>query len=479
MNIIKNPVRLSATAKAVILQYLRLPGNDRIRNVVRRVVALPEEQVDLLLEELMKDFNARHRNLKAIFLDHFSEAEIAYGESLSHFQMSRKYLLGAFFTKEYSIEAAALFNPSIISHPDQQGVKPGEQRFLMSLRATGEGHISSIVFQTGVVDRQNNILLDEAGPYHTCLRRKGDTKYTKQYILDRAAAFPRTNKTMIDKLPAEFTVAQAMRILRSKDLQESGPENSISMLESIFDGNYDLESPAEIPINEKVIFPGSKAESMGMEDVRLVRFGHSGRIIYYGTYTAYNGKEIQTRLLETEDFNSFSIRTLTGSAVQDKGMALFPEKINGQYVMVSRQGGEKINIMFSDDLYTWDKFKTLMEPRFDWELLQLGNCGSPIKTRQGWLLLTHGVGAMRVYVISAILLDLEDPSRIIGRLNKPLVRADESEREGYVPNVVYTCGLMLHGETLIIPYALSDSYTGFLSVRLDELLNEMESASGQ
>jgi predicted GH43/DUF377 family glycosyl hydrolase len=212
-----------------------------------------------------------------------------------------------------------------------------------------------------------------------------------------------------------------------------------------------------------------------MEDLRLVRFEDGENSSYYGTYTAYNGKDIKTQLVETKDFNEFKIRTLYGSAIQDKGMALFPEKISGKYVMISRQGGEKMNIMFSDDLHVWEYSKVLMEPQFSWELVQLGNCGSPIKTEKGWLVLTHGVGAMRKYVISAILLELDDPTRIIGRLVKPLFEADASEREGYVPNVVYTCGFMLQGKDLIIPYALSDSAISFVTLGLDEIINEMKS----
>ncbi len=212
---------------------------------------------------------------------------------------------------------------------------------------------------------------------------------------------------------------------------------------------------------------------MGMEDVRFVKFEDSGHSCYYGTYTAYNGHHIKTQIIETKDFQKFKIRTLYGEAVSDKGMALFPEKVDGKYVMISRQGGETINIMFSDDLYIWNNYQTLMEPQCPWELVQLGNCGSPVKTPEGWLLLTHGVGAMRTYVISAILLDLKNPTKIIKRLNKPLIQADELEREGYVPNVVYTCGLMLHNSLLVIPYAVSDSATGFVTIELDELLNEM------
>ena len=241
----------------------------------------------------------------------------------------------------------------------------------------------------------------------------------------------------------------------------------------MLDMNYELEVSSNLPISEKVIFPSAKGERMGMEDVRLVKFEDGGKVWYYGTYTAYDGKHIQTKLIETIDFIHFKIRTLYGSAIHDKGMALFPEKVNGKFVMISRQGGENINIMFSKDLYNWEQFQLLMEPQFTWELLQLGNCGSPIKTEKGWLLLTHGVGPMRKYVISAILLDLNNPKLIIGRMDQPFLVADESEREGYVPNVVYTCGFMLHGGLIIIPYAISDSATGFITIALDDLLKEI------
>ncbi len=286
------------------------------------------------------------------------------------------------------------------------------------------------------------------------------------------SVIPRFQMEALDKLPDSFTEAEAKNIFTCRQvIGIKSWHDSVRILEEYMDLNYELENSPSIPIMEKVIFPNAKGEVMGMEDVRFVQFTDAGKSCYYGTYTAYNGRQIRTQLIETTDFVKFKIRTLNGPAISDKGMALFPEKVNGKYVMISRQGGEKMQIMFSDDLYYWEKYQTLMEPVFSWELLQLGNCGSPIRTEKGWLLLTHGVGAMRKYVISAILLDLQDPSRIIGRLDKPLIEADEIEREGYVPNVVYTCGLMLHGGLLIIPYAVSDSATGFVTIPLNELLN--------
>jgi len=475
MNITKSSIRLHASSKGVVTHFLLLPGSHRVVNIVKRVGEMEEGSVGTCMEKVRLDFAERHRNIETTFLNHYNRVEDEYGKSLAHFSSQKKLLLGAFFTKEYSIQAAALFNPSIVSHPDQQNLNAGEQRFIMSLRATGEGHISSIVFQTGVVDGSAAITLDKTSGYFTCLQKKIDTVYSKTFIRKCTDSIPEFDKSILDSLPDSFTPAEVHNIFKSIAPGEQPVINSVTMLEKILDTNYELEASFHVPVNEKVIFPNAKGECMGMEDVRLVKFVEGEHSCYYGTYTAYDGKHIKTQLIETTDFDVFKIHTLYGKAVSDKGMALFPEKVNGQYVMISRQGGEKISIMFSDDLYRWDNSQTLMEPHFTWELVQLGNCGSPIKTKRGWLLLTHGVGVMRTYVISAILLDLHDPSRIIGKLEVPLIEADHNEREGYVPNVVYTCGFMQHENLLIIPYAVSDSATVFATIELDEILNAMKS----
>jgi len=417
MIIIKKPIHLHASPKAVVPLFLNL-GGDRINNIVHRVERLDEKKVNELTEALKRNFYQRHRNIQQVFREHVDIIENEGKVDLLPLSPAKKLLLGAFFTKEYSIQAAALFNPSIVSHPDQQNLKPGEQRFIMSLRATGEGHISSIVFKTGIVNAHGDVVLDTDAQHATRLQKVSAAK--------------------------------------------------------ISNTEYDLAANDDLPINEMVIFPMSADESMGMEDVRFVKFSDHAETCYYGTYTAYNGKNIQSKLVETKDFKSFQIRSLHGSAISDKGMALLPEKVNGNYVMISRQGGETINIMYSTDVYTWNSYKVLMTPQYPWELIQLGNCGSPVKTEKGWLLLTHGVGVMRTYVISAVLLDLQDPSRITGRLELPLIEAEGSEREGYVPNVVYTCGVMLHEEMLIIPYAVSDSATAFATIPVNEILNEMK-----
>ncbi len=466
MEVIKQNIKLYADPKAVITRFLQLPGKERISNIIQRIQDLTEEEVVSFLEKTMNEFASRHRNIEGIFEEHFTRINKEYKNDLRSFSEKKKLLLGALFTKEYSIQAAALFNPSIVAHPDQSHLQKGLQRFIISLRATGEGHISSIVFKTGLVDQFGNISLDKSSGYFSVLQKKEETLYSKRFIKERISFFQPTDISWIDVLPDCFSAAEALQLISGSS------EEAERLLKVIFDTHYELNCP-DIAINEKVIFPAAKAESMGMEDVRFVKFTDKEFSCYYGTYTAYDGHHIKTQLIETKDFQDFKIRPLYGNAISDKGMALFPEKINGNYVMISRQGGEKISIMFSDNLYAWNDYKTLMEPLYTWEFMQLGNCGSPIKTDKGWLLLTHGVGAVRTYVVSAILLDLNDPSKIIGRLAKPLIKADESEREGYVPNVVYTCGLLRHGDLLIIPYAISDSATAFATIELNLLLNKL------
>jgi predicted GH43/DUF377 family glycosyl hydrolase len=473
MNVRKSALKLYASSKAVIANFLHLPGTNRINNIISRVGELGESEVAQLYNEVKANFGKRHREIEEIFIKNFERVEADYKNDVAHFSTDRKRLLGAFFTKEYSIQAAALFNPSIVAHPDQTGLKANEQRFILSLRATGEGHISSIVFRTGIIDETGAVRLDEASAYHTPLKKNETALYSKDFIRQLLKSSTASGSThLLNDLPQEFTAHEVLKKLHDNDASDDA-NPLLQELTSILDANYELEASSR-PISEKVIFPAASIESMGMEDVRFVRFLNNENPIYYGTYTAYNGKAIQTQLIETTDFNSFKIRSLYGAAISDKGMALFPEKINGKYVMISRQGGEKISIMFSDDLYFWNDFQTLLEPQYAWEFVQLGNCGSPIKTKEGWLLLIHGVGALRKYVISAVLLDLSDPSKIKARLEKTLLQADETEREGYVPNVVYTCGFLQHNNFLIIPYAVSDSATGFATIALQELISEMK-----
>lgn len=410
----KIPIKLHADPKRVITLPSNYPGVGRIKRIYQRIANLSEIEAEKLLKKTNGLFAERHKNIETVYSNNY-QVFISQFESFPELSDVKKLLLGAMLTKEYSIQSAALFNPSMVPHPDQSGLEKGQKRFIISLRAVGEGHISSIEFREGIVDENGKLTLDAISRY---------------------------------SLTGKVYGQEAL--------------------------NYKLRFPDDSLLAERVLFPQTASESMGMEDVRLVHFDDGKSKTYFGTYTAYNGKEIKSQVFETKDFLNFQIHELTGKAVADKGMAIFPEKVNGKYGIISRQGGENISIMFSDSLYKWEEVELLMEPEFPFEFSQIGNCGSPIKTEKGWLLLTHGVGPMRDYTISVALLDLDDPTKVISRLNRPLIQAEGEEREGYVPNVVYSCGGMLHGDIFYIPYAMSDSMTGFAWLDMNELLAELE-----
>ena len=424
MKLKKIGIKLTADPKRVLLLPFS-PGNEqRINKTINRVLGLTEDVAASLLDEINNKFRQRHLKFGNRLIENYSLIEKYIGHSVSRI---KQLLLGAYFSKEYSISSAALFNPSIVPHPDQTNLKVGELRFILSLRAVGEGHISSVEFVTGIITESLDLKFDEI-PIYAVPPSKRDTRPFLTHEVD----------------------------------------------ENILDSNYDIEFSGHEKLSERVIFPFSKTECNGIEDLRLVRFlNDDGQNVYYGTFTAYDGYRILSELLETKDFKKFKIRTLTGNGAKDKGMALFPNKIDGKYWMISRQDGENIFIMNSDNIYEWNNPVILREPEYDWEFVQLGNCGSPVKTSEGWLVLTHSVGAMRTYVISAILLDLQNPYKIIGHLKEPLLVPDEEERDGYVPNVVYTCGSMLYNKNLIIPYAVSDSASCFAYIQLNDLLNMM------
>jgi predicted GH43/DUF377 family glycosyl hydrolase len=407
-------IRLHANPKKVILGYLNFSNAERVYPVARYVMELDEADAAAQLQGILTEFEERHFDLKASFKENYEKVAANVPGAPSEL---KKLLIGAYFTHEYSIQAAALFNPSIVPHPDQSGLEPDALRFILSLRATGEGHISSIAFQIGVVDAAGEITLDPVSP----------------------------------KL-------RLGRLISSAGASEE---------------SYDIDYPEDSLLSSRILFPRSRAESNGMEDARFVQFSDKGKTCYFGTYTAYNGRTIWPQLIETEDFRHFGIRPLHGKAASDKGMALFPEKINGQYAMISRQGGRSLSFMYSDDIYRWDEYRPLQTPQREWEMLQMGNCGSPIKTPHGWLLLTHAVGAMRKYVLSLTLLDLDHPEKVVATLEEPLLHPDAEEREGYVPNVLYTCGMLQHGDELVIPYAMSDSAIGFATVKLEDIWKVM------
>jgi predicted GH43/DUF377 family glycosyl hydrolase len=390
----------------------------RANHIVARVLALDSEAVASQLADVLENFLGRHRNLMERFEARAEEMEDAFATH-GVFSKIQRQLVGAYFLNEYSFEASALFNPSIVPHPDQSDTREGAVRFILSLRAVGEGHVSSLTFRTGTIAASGSLAVDPAA---------------------RLASIPRTRH------------------------RASGPDGDC--VELIFKPEEEL--------SERVIFPVTESQSNGIEDARFVEFRDGSRRTYYATYTAYSGRAIRSELLETTDFLSFRLSPLKGAASFNKGMALFPRKIGGKYAMIARQDNENLYLIYSDDLYTWDGGQVVLKPQYPWEFVQIGNCGSPIELDEGWLLLTHGVGPVRRYSIGAALLDKSDPSKVLARSREPLLRPAPSEREGYVPNVVYTCGAMRHNDMIILPYAVSDTFSNFATIKISALLQTMK-----
>jgi predicted GH43/DUF377 family glycosyl hydrolase len=451
-------------------------------------MSLPEERVGPLLDEVSAEFSQRHQPIHRMFLERFEEVreEHVRDEDLSE---QRRMLIGSYFLAEYSLESAALFNPSIVPHIDQTGLPPGALRFILSLRATGEGHISSITFRTGVIHSDNRI--EVLAPAHllTEPRQIPNSAYEKglfsRKLVELGLNGEFTSRVM-NRLGDPFSMQELRQSIDAEVDQERQSEGVLDEDQDTAHGiwmlarsNYEVQFQAEQKLSERILFPATPSQSNGIEDARFVRFQNDdGSYIYYATFTAFDGKVIMPELVETVDFLRFRFITLNGPAAQNKGMAMFPRKINGHYAMLSRQDNESISLMFSDNIHFWNKRKVLLKPVFPWELVQLGNCGSPIETDAGWLVLSHGVGPLRKYCIGAFLLDRDDPSMVIGRLREPLLQPNENEREGYVPNVVYTCGAHLHGSELIIPYAMADHATGFATVPVDDVLAAMHCEEG-
>ena len=456
------------------------PSTDGIaRRIVARVMALSEDEAAGVLERVLGEFSHRHERVETFFQKRYEQVKIYLDPGAQPSDKKQK-LIGAYFTHEYSVEAAALFNPSIVPHPDQSGLSKGELRFILSLRATGEGHISSITFRVGTISLQGNITLTPRVPLVMEPKHAPDVAYAKGLFankLEKAGVQNDFCRRVLDKLHEDFTLKELHAVMHASGLADVSDAKASRAARSILllaESNYEVDFAPASDLSQRVLFPSAPSQSNGIEDARFVRFQNDdGTFNYYATYTAYDGKITLPQLLETPDFVHFKFSVLNGPAVQNKGMALFPRKINGQYVMLSRQDDENLLIMFSNNILFWSEPKLLVVPAQPWEFFKIGNCGSPIETEAGWLVLSHGVGAMRKYCLGAFLLDLHDPTRVIRRLREPLLCPTELEREGYVPNVVYTCGALLHGRELIIPYAMSDSATSFATVSLDELLAAM------
>jgi predicted GH43/DUF377 family glycosyl hydrolase len=468
-----------------VITRLHLPDKRyRIPKIIQRIMSLPDAAAENLIAQIMAEFSGRHEDIGHTFERHLNAVKdyVPRNAMLSDVQRA---LIGAYFTKEYSIESAALFNPSIVPHPDQSRQKKGSLRFIMSLRATGEGHVSSIVFRSGFLDRHNTFRFYPISDFVETPDLQLDPIYKRnpfQLKLNEMGIRNAITAHILSRLPEDFTyneLIEKIGILRAKPLfSETLQNRAFKAMCWLADSNYEVSFHADHPISERVIFPVSKNESRGIEDARFVQFfDNRQEVTYYATYTAYNGNTILPQLIETKDFIKFNILTLNGKAVQNKGMALFPRKIGDRYVMLSRQDGENNHIMFSDNIHFWQESQVIQEPEYPWEFIQIGNCGSPLETDEGWIVLTHGVGPMRQYCIGAILLDLENPAKIIARLDEPLLTPHEKEREGYVPNVVYSCGALIHNNELVIPYAMSDINSGIATVAVKELLNCMHAVA--
>jgi len=470
-----------AKSSRVITKFYLPGGEERIRHIIKRVLSLPEDDVNDILEQVIADFSTRHKNIWQAFIKNFNEVKECVPDEV---QLSdeRRCLIGSYFTHEYSIQAAAFFNPSIVAHPDQSGIEEGSLRFILSFRSTGEGHISSIEFRSGILDKNNDIHFDEISRFvdtPEVIKNPLYDKYVFLLKLEDMGTRNEISENILNSLQEHFYFYDLLAAIDEERKKHDAPlpllNDTIEKILWMARSNYRLRFGKKRNISEKVIFPVSENESRGIEDARFVRFiDDNGEIIYYATYTAYNGFNILPQLLDTKDFVTFNIRTLNGIAAQNKGMALFPRKIDGRYMMISRQDGENMFIMSSDNLHFWYEAILLQEPKYPWEFIQIGNCGSPIETDAGWILLTHGVGPMRKYCIGVCLLDIEVPSVVIGRLDEPLLSPTEEEREGYVPNVLYTCGALVHNDELVIPYSMSDTSSGIATVSVNDLLSRLK-----
>jgi predicted GH43/DUF377 family glycosyl hydrolase len=449
---------------------------DQVSNIIKRVLSFSDAEVDGQLASLRDEFAHRHPNLEKSWLRQFEKVE-AYLANGAFLPTSRRLLIGAFFTGEYAVESVALFNPSIVPHPNQTDLGAEDLRFILTLRAIGEGHISSIEFRSGVVRKNHSIEVDNATGLVTAPDIEADPTFSRNIFLHKLRERGLENnwsRSVMNRLGATFTRTELDESLRhaAHETQRHNEDvkRAIECLHWLVNSNYELNFSLSTPLSQRVIFPVSLNESHGMEDARFVRFvDEDDRATYYATYTAYDGRVILPQIIETNDFLRFRIRTLTGPAIQNKGMALFPKRIDGRYAILSRYDDENLYLMLSDDLYFWSDPQLLVRPSRPWEFVKIGNCGSPIETDAGWLVLTHGVGPMRKYCISALLLDLRNPFQVIGRLTEPLLQPAADQTNGYVPNVVYTCGALIHGGRLILPYGLNDTVTKIVTIDLETL----------
>ena len=483
MQINRTGVLLRPNNARVLFRPFEPTHPQRATRIVARVMELPDDAVEAVLGQVLAEFHGRHQRLLQFFLERYEAVrhQVLTDRALSE---SRRLLIGSYFTQDYALESAALFNPSLVWHPDQAGLPPGVRRFVVSLRATGEGHVSSVGFRAGTVDGGGAIVLAKPTGFVTAPHVVASSRYDKPLFQRKLAELGVTDG-FVDLVFAdlgdgftfgdlETALARTARLQRARRREWEPASGAIMALAR---ANYEIECDPASDISERVIFPYSPAETNGIEDARFVRFVEDdGSLRYCATYTAFDGSVFLPQFVETDEFVRFRVSTLNGPEIANKGMALFPRKIHGAYAMLSRQDGENLYVMESDMLHFWYTKRLVLRPTQPWEFVQIGNCGSPIETSAGWLVLTHGVGPMRKYAIGAVLLDLDDPTRVLGRLREPLLAPDENERAGYVPNVVYSCGAAVHAGLLVIPYSMSDYATSFATVPLADVLAALSAA---
>lgn len=478
LSMTRKNIRITPDFKRVIPRFFN-SGNERALQIINKVVEMPEDAVCEVLGSVQKEFSCRYKDINEIFEKHYSRISHLVPNGMT-VTVERQHLLGAYFTMEYSLEAAALFNPSVVEAPDQSGLKPGEKRVIVSFRATGESHISSIEFREGVLDKDCNIHLEPPARFLTEGKLTGEKLNDKEHFAQQLSQLRLPEDIhvgILHQLTGEFTYSEIDIVLRTLLRGIKDPSDQQNMKQHVLelvDASYELHFPDYTGLSERVIFPVTFTEKNGIEDARFVKFvEEEGSCTYYATYTAYDGSFILPKLIKTCDFQHFEVSPLYGKGAVNKNLALFPKKINGKYAMLSRIDGVNNYIMFSDDLYEWENPILLQQPKYPWEFVQIGNAGSPLLTEKGWLIISHGVGPMRKYCLGAALFDLEDPTKELGRLQYPLLMPKEDERDGYVPNVVYSCGAMIHEGMVFIPYAVSDYASSFASVPLDKLLKAL------
>lgn len=471
---------IECDSKRVLLRPF-LPSKERAIGIAKKLENLSLEQCQRLLSEVYADFEHRHRNFNRFIEDQAEELRKLIPLDLHH---DVWLLLATYHCQEYAVEAAALFNPSVVKSPDQSNTREGYSRFVLSMRSVGEGHLSSLTFRNLQLSIDGDLFLEPKGRFVTAPYIDADNLSNRNIFEAKVRErnlYNNVSAKILEKLPLNFSYSELQLQIELAQSQSTSlndeQRDSLAIMSRLAQRHYGIVYSDDIPIEEQIIFPHTPIEARGIEDARFVEFDNGNeRPSYIATYTAWDGSRIAPQLIITNNFKKFNVRPLSGAQAKDKGLALFPRKIDGKYAMIGRQDHQNMFIMFSDNLYLW-RTRTLLQDCFSpWNYVQLGNCGSPIETERGWLLLIHGVGPVRTYVISALLLDRDNPTKVIGRLAEPIIKAASDRRDGYVPNVVYTCGVVVHAGTLFIPYAESDQRISFISFSLAQILNLMQKA---